>query len=553
MITPPAADLANMDADALRQMLQAGMAEYEALLAARQQTLAELEELRAEHLERQQAIGKAKEILVRHEQMVAAHQDEIRYKDAKIAQLTHEIAALRRYQFGKKGEQLSGVQGSLLEETVCADIAAIEAELEILSGKPAARTTQQPKRAPLPDHLPRIEFRHEPDSTTCQCGCQLKRIGEDISEKLDYVPGLFSVERHIRGKWACKQCETLTQAPVPAHVIDKGMASTGLLAHVLVAKYADHLPLYRQEKIFERAGMKLARSTLADWVGTCGVHLQPLVDALRQALLAHHVVHADETPVQMLKPGSKKTHRAYLWAYAPGAFEDLRAVVYDFTEGRAGEHARAFLGDWQGSLVCDDYLGYKACFTQGMTEIGCMAHARRKFFELHASSKSQLAEQALQYIGQLYQIERQVKDLGSEDRRRIRQEQSKPLADALQAWMRAQRTRVPDGSATAKALDYSLKRWAALTRYLDDGQLPIDNNHIEQQIRPIAIGRNNWLFAGSLRAGKRAAAVMTLVQSAKLNGHDPYAYLKDVLARLPTHPASRIDELLPHNWQPQPL
>ena len=185
-----------------------------------------------------------------------------------------------------------------------------------------------------------------------------------------------------------------------------------------------------------------------------------------------------------------------------------------------------------------------------MTEIGCMAHARRKFFELHASSKSQLAEQALQYIGQLYQIERQVKDLGSEDRRRIRQEQSKPLADALQAWMRAQRTRVPDGSATAKALDYSLKRWAALTRYLDDGQLPIDNNHIEQQIRPIAIGRNNWLFAGSLRAGKRAAAVMTLVQSAKLNGHDPYAYLKDVLTRLPTQKNNAIDELLPHNWTP---
>ena len=182
-----------------------------------------------------------------------------------------------------------------------------------------------------------------------------------------------------------------------------------------------------------------------------------------------------------------------------------------------------------------------------------MAHARRKFFELHASSKSQLAEQALQYIGQLYQIERQVKDLGSEDRRRIRQEQSKPLADALQAWMRAQRTRVPDGSATAKALDYSLKRWAALTRYLDDGQLPIDNNHIEQQIRPIAIGRNNWLFAGSLRAGKRAAAVMTLVQSAKLNGHDPYAYLKDVLARLPTQKNSQIEELLPHRWQPVSL
>src|SRR5690606_14451249 len=226
---------------------------------------------------------------------------------------------------------------------------------------------QRPRRAPLPEHLPRVEYRHEPESTTCQCGCQLQRIGEDVAEKLDYTPGVFTVERHVRGKWVCRKCATLTQAPVPAHVIDKGLASTGLLAQVLVAKYADHLPLHRQEKIFERAGLKLSRSTMAEWVGVCGVHLQPLADALRKAILAHRVVHADETPVQMLKPGSQKTHRAYLWAYAPGYFEDLRAVVYDFTEGRAGEHARAFLGDWQGSLLCDDYVGYKACFAQGIT------------------------------------------------------------------------------------------------------------------------------------------------------------------------------------------
>ncbi|MDX3933814.1 MAG: IS66 family transposase [Stenotrophomonas sp.] len=485
------------------------------------------------------------------DQLLASKQQEILYKDTKIAQLTHEIAGLRRYQFGKKGERLSGEQGSLLDETVAADIAAIELELKQLRGAPSiSQPKQQPKRVTLPAELPRIEHRHELDSTTCACGCQLQRIGEDVAEKLDYVPGVFSVERHIRGKWACKQCQTLIQAPVAAHVIDKGMASTGLLAQVLVAKYADHLPLYRQEKIFERAGMRLARSTMAEWVGVCGVQLQPLADALREALLAHRVMHADETPVQMLKPGSKKTHRAYLWAYAPGAFEDLKAVVYDFTEGRAGEHARSFLGDWQGSLICDDYSGYKALFTQGVVEIGCMAHARRKFFELHASSKSQLAEQALQYIGQLYEIERQVKDLPADVRRRIRQEQARPLADTLHQWMLAQRQRVPEGSATAKALDYSLKRWGALTRYLDDGLLPIDNNRIEQQIRPIAVGRNNWLFAGSLRAGRRAAVVMTLIQSAKLNGHDPYAYLKDVLTRLPTQPASRINELLPHNWAP---
>jgi transposase len=399
--------------------------------------------------------------------------------------------------------------------------------------------------------LPRIQVSHEPDSTTCGCGCQLKRIGEDISEKLDYTPGVFTVERHVRGKWACAKCETLIQAPVPAQVIDKGIPTSSLLAQVLVAKYSDHLPLYRQEAIFGRAGFAIPRSTLAAWVGACGVQLQPLVDALKQAMLSHAVLHADETPVAMLKPGNKKTHRAYLWAYAPGAFENLKAVVYDFCESRAGEHARTFLGEWKGSLVCDDYGGYKMGFTGGITEAGCLAHSRRKFFDLHVSNKSTIAAQALLYIGQLYDVEREVKTLTPAERLAIRQVKSKPLADALQQWMLLQRRQITDGSATAKALDYSLKRWTALTQFLDNGQLPIDNNWIENQIRPIAIGRNNWLFAGSLRAGQRAAAVMSLIQSSKLNGHDPYAYLKDVLARLPTHKNNQIEELLPHRWQPR--
>lgn len=299
-----------------------------------------------------------------------------------------------------------------------------------------------------------------------------------------------------------------------------------------------------------RAGVRIPRSTMAQWVGLCGVALQPLVDALRQAVLAGAVVHADETPVQMLKPGLKKTHRAYLWSYAPGASEGLAAVVYDFAESRSGENARAFFGDWKGYVVCDDYSGYKTCFTQGMTEVGCMAHARRKFHELHVSSQSVVAAEALRHIGALYEIERVLRELAAHERHRHRQERARPLADALHAWMLAQRQKVPEGSPTAKALDYSLKRWVALTRYLDDGRLPIDNNLIEQQIRPIAVGRRNWLFAGSLRAGKRAAAITSLIQSAKLNGHDPLAYMKDVLTRLPSQPNNRIDDLLPHRWQP---
>jgi len=308
--------------------------------------------------------------------------------------------------------------------------------------------------------------------------------------------------------------------------------------------------LYRLEDIYARAGVPLPRSTLAQWVGQCGVQLQPLVDALRAEMLAHTVLHADETPVEMLKPGTGKTHKAYLWAYSPGAFESLKAVVYDFAQSRSGEHARAFLGDWKGSLVCDDYGGYKASFANGITEVGCMAHARRKFFDLHANGTSHIAGQALQTIGLLYDIERETKDLSAQDRQLIRQDKSSRIADALHKWMLAQRSQVANGGATAKALDYSLKRWEALTRYIEDGRLPIDNNWIENQMRPIAIGRKNWLFAGSLLAGQRAAAIMSLIQSAKLNGHDPHAYLRDVLQRLPTHKASQIAQLLPHCWSP---
>ena len=467
-----------------------------------------------------------------------------------IEKLTHEIAQLKRFKFAKRSEQLSPDQVSLLDDLIDTDIAAIEAELEAL--KPARASTevrQKPKRTALPPQFPRTLIHHEPDNSHCQCGCALKRIGEDVSEKLDYTPGVFTVERHIRGKWVCDQCETLIQAPVPAQVIDKGIPTSGLLAHVMIAKFADHLPLYRQESIFGRAGLVIARSTLAQWVGNCGVQLQPLVDALRDAVLAQHVIHADETPVSMLAPGEKKTHCAYVWAYATSQFSDVAAVVYDFSPSRAGEHARNFLQDWKGKLVCDDFGGYKASFELGVTEIGCMAHARRKFFELHATNKSQLAEQALRYIQLLYEIEHEVRDLEPDLRRRIRQEKAVPVMDVLHAWMITQRLLVHDGSAISKALDYSLKRWTALSRYLDDGAVPIDNNWAENQIRPWALGRKNWLFAGSLRSGKRAAAIMSLIQSARLNGHDPYAYLKDVLTRLPTQRASEIAELLPHRWR----
>jgi transposase len=338
---------------------------------------------------------------------------------------------------------------------------------------------------------------------------------------------------------------------VPAQVIDKGIPTPGLLAQVLVAKYADHQPLYRQERIFERAGLAIPRSTLAAWVGACGVRLAPLVDALRAAMLGRSVLHADETPVAMLAPGKGKTHRAYLWSYGTTEYDPLQAVVYDFADGRGGQHARAFLGGWRGTLVCDDYAGYKALFAAGdIREAGCLAHARRKFHELWVNHRSLLAEEALALFRALYDVERLARELDAEQRHRLRQLRSRPIADTLHEWLVLHRQRATDGTAFAKAIDYSLGRWQALMRFLDDGDLPADNNHIENRIRPIALGRSNWMFAGSLRAGQRAAAVMSLIQSARLNELDPYRYLKDVLERLPTHPNRRIEELLPHRWVP---
>jgi len=532
-----AAQLNQLDAQQLREVVRSLMSDMAAQEAAIAQQDAEIERRDAE---------------------IERRDREIAFKQAVIDKINHEMAVLKRLKFAAKSEAFKAEQKSLLEETIDADLAALQAELDkVVPGQKNEGEKNKPKRQALPANLPRREIHHEPENTTCSCGCALKRIGEDVSEKLDYAPGVFSVERHVRGKWVCTHCETLVQAPVAPHIIDKGLPTTGLLAQVLVAKFLDHLPLYRQERIFERAGLAIARSTLAQWVGECGAQLQPLVDALSAELLRHDVLHADETPVAMLKPGNGKTHRAYLWSYCTTSFNPMKAVVFDFAESRGGQHVRGFLGlpgnesnpGWKGRLVCDDFSGYKACFELGVTEVGCMAHARRKFHDLWVHHASPLGEQALKFFLKLYEVEREVRELGAEERKAIRLEKTKPIADALHQWLTLQRQKVPDGSATAKAIDYSLNRWEALVRFIKDGALPIDNNWVENQIRPIAIGRNNWLFAGSLRAGKRAAAIMSLVQSARLNGHDPYAYLRDVLERLPTQPASRTDELLPHRWR----
>lgn len=357
------------------------------------------------------------------------------------------------------------------------------------------------------------------------------------------------MHRHIRPQYACRACETVVAEPVPPAVIDGGMATPGLLAWITTAKYLDHLPLYRIAQIAVREGVTLSLSTLAEWIGRVGVALQPLVDRLILHLLHGRVLHADETPMAQLDPGSGKTQRAYLWAYRSNDFESRpRIIVFDYQTSRSGKHVQNFLNSWQGHLLVDDYGGYKALFSKTAspcTELGCWAHARRKFFDLHQANASTVAFEALQRIGKLYAIEAEGKHSSTEARQILRAEKSLPILQSLHDWLLQTRFHTADGGGTAKAIDYTLKRWQSLIRYASSGHLPIDNNPVENTIRPIALGKKNWLFAGSERAGKRAAAIQTLLGTAKLNGLNPAQWLTETLEKLPTWPNSRIDELLP--------
>ncbi len=369
---------------------------------------------------------------------IARRDTELHAAQTKIQALVLELAHLRRMRFGARSEALGAEIRDLFQETLASDIAAAEVELRKQNeGSEPAGETKKPReragRQSLPEHLPRIEHRHEPESCTCgQCGKDLVKVGEDISEQLDVEPAKFFVHRHIRPQYACRGCATVTAAPIPPAVIDGGLAAPGLLAWVIVGKYLDYLPLYRLERIAARDGVTLSRSTLAEWVGRIGVALQPLADRLTEMLKQREVLHADETPVQQLDPGNGKTKRAYLWAYRSNALETgPPLVVFDYQPSRSGSHARNFLAGWQGHLMVDDFGGYKALFTQEMTELGCLAHARRKFFELNAAQPNPIAQEALARIAALYAIEARGRDLSITERAELRQTEAKPALTAL--------------------------------------------------------------------------------------------------------------------------
>ena len=419
--------------------------------------------------------------------------------ELKIQALTLELAHHKRIKFGVKNESMSPAQRELFADDWHSDNAELESAIDAAQPKPRA-PRQRAGRQALPEQLPRIEHRHAPERCDCaQCGRALTLVREEITEQLDVEPAHFFVHRHIRPQLACRTCETMVAEPAPAAIIDGGMASPGLLSWLLVNKFLDHLPLYRIEQIAARSGVDLARSTLADWVGRCGFVLLPLAERLAELLRERSCLHADETPVQQLAPGNGKTKRAYLWAYRSNDLDDGPPIaVFEYHGGRSGEHVRDFLRDWRGHLMVDDYGGYKALFALGVTELGCMAHARRKFFDLFNANQNPSAAEALRRIGELYAIEAEAREMSVEQRQHARRDAQKKLTE-FKLWLDDTRRRTADGSALAKALDYSLKRWPALSRYAETGHLPIDNNPVENIIRPIAIGKKNWLCVSRRR------------------------------------------------------
>jgi len=483
-------------------------------------------------------------------------------KTLEIEKLKVQLARWRRQQFGRSSEKIDRIIEQL-------ELMLDELETEAASGpspaEPSAAEGEEdgsasarhksPGRRPLPDHLPRREIVHTPECACPACGGPMRKVGEDVSEVLDYLPGRFEVVRHIRPAFSCRVCMSMMQRPMPSLPIERGRPGAGLLAHILVSKYCDHTPLYRQAGIYARDGVDLDRAVMANWVGKAVWIAAPLVEAIGDHVMAAAALHGDDTPVPVLAPGAGKTKTGRLWVYLrderPHAGPAPPAVIYRYSADRKGEHPRRHLARFRGFLHADGYAGFGRLYqaegkAANVTEVFCWAHVRRKFHDIHLTG-SPLAKEALDRIGRLFDIERAANGLPPDMRRRIRQSRAVPLIDGLAAFLDTTLPKLSGKSELAIAIRYARSRWPVLTRYLDDGRLEISNNAAERAIRPLALGRKNWIFAGSDSGGERAAAVYTLIETAKLNGLDPEAYLRDVLGRIADHPINRIVELLPWN------
>ncbi len=473
---------------------------------------------------------------------------------AEIERLCLIIRKLQRNQFGRRAESLDDDQLRLGFDDLEADVARVEATLPLGT----TRTQRSQEDSPcLPDHLERKDLSLDLEYQVCPCcGGALHAIGETISEVLDHVPARLRVIRIRRSRYGCRACGTIHQAPAPDRPIAKGSATSALLAHVLVAKYADHLPLYRQSQIFARQGVDLGRSTLANWVGGAVWWLEPLHARLAERIFASQKLFADDTPIPVLDPGRGRTKTGRLWVYArddrPWSGADPPAVVYFYSPDRRAERPASHLARFRGVIQVDGYSGFERLGAGGAIRLAaCWAHARRKFYEVHQATGSPIAAEALQRIAELYAIETTIRNQAAAARQKVRQTRSLPVVEAMKSWLEAQLGHIPPRGGLAEAIRYALTRWHALGTFLDDGRVELDTNTVERAIRPIALGRKNHLFAGSDGGARRWAIVVSLIATAKLNDVEPFAYLKDVLERLSNgHPNRGLDELLPWNWTP---
>jgi transposase len=493
-------------------------------------------------------------LLAEHEERIATQQ-RLLSRENEIEYLKLLLAKLQRWQFGRKSEKLQRQIEQLelrLEDLEQAKAAAETEPAESSTSESSQpKTTKKATRRPLPAHLPRTTQTHVPKDSSCpDCGGSLRKLGEDVSEMLEYVPARFRVIRHVRPKLCCGHCERIVQAPAPSRPIARGLAGPGLLAHVLISKYADHLPLYRQSQIYAREGVELERSTLADWVGGASALLDPLLEALRRYVMAAGKLHADDTPVPVLAPGNGKTKTGRLWTYVrddrPAGDSTAPAVWFAYSPDRKGEHPKQHLRKFQGALQADAYAGFNQLYEDGrIQEVACWAHVRRKFYDLHQAHASPIASEALERIAALYAIEGEIRGRPPEVRQQVRQTRARPLLQSLHDWFEVSLAKLSRKSETTRTIRYALGLWTALTVYCDDGHLEIDNNAAERALRAVAVGRKNYLFAGSDVGGERAAAIYSLIGTAKLNGRDPEAYLREVLTRIADHPITHIEELLP--------
>jgi len=476
-------------------------------------------------------------------------------RDVENARLIQIIRELQRHRFGRRAETLPEDQLLLgLEEAEQIEAAGEEAAERADPHKRNERARKRrANRGALPAHLPRIETIVDIDDHACPC-CRngLHRIGEDVSERLDIVPAQLRVIVVRRPKYACRACEdVVVQAPAPTRLIEGGLPTEATVAQVLVSKYADHLPLYRQAQIYARQGINLDRSTLADWVGRAAWHLRPVHERLLEKLKASPKLFADETTAPVLDPGRGKTKTGQLWAYArddrPWQGSDPPGVAYVYAPDRKAERPIAHLSGFTGILQVDGYGGYRVLAqTSGVTLAFCWAHVRRRFYELAAAGSAPIAREALRRIAELYRIEDDIRGRSAEQRRAVRQEKSLPIVVDLEPWLREKLGLISQKTKLAEAIRYTLSRWDGLSRFLDDGRIEIDSNTVERSIRPIALNRKNALFAGSDRGAEHWAVVASLIETCKLNGVEPLGYLTDVLTRIVNgHPNSQIDDLLP--------